>query len=205
MTNNATADDNATVGREMTGDQPRPAPDTYRLLPENIRELVALSPANPTIRSLLEQHVGIPLPPETLALGDIEQWVNRNWVPNKPAVEGQLRVILDYSRTEYGRANYSVNQTGQQNVYLDWAELADLAADADNWDAFVESVDALISEWSDSSDVEFVNDDNYEYEHHESNDSSNFDWSERGIPDRNREVVQYFQANFPDLYERLTQ
>ena len=88
---------------------------------QNFIELLALVPRNPYVRALILKLTGKMAEPECETFEQIKEWVETTCrkkarpTPNRAgrrAPDDGIAISVEFSETEYGRANYSVRRSG---------------------------------------------------------------------------------------------
>ena len=178
-------------------------------------ELIGLAPRNPVVRGLILSQTGKLPGPERETFEQIKEWVEttcdkRLRPPNtahSQAGDG-FAVRVEFSDTEYGRANYSVPRSGSDEFTLDAAELLRMIEkaidDGDGIDTLVDNIAELInSEAWDRCDPNLEDYGDYDYDQHDSNDSGNssVEFSKTQVRDR---LLHFLRERHPQLLEELT-
>jgi len=177
-------------------------------------ELLKLVPANPYVRALILKFTG-KLPPAECELFDtLKDWVEFNCVKRikKTAAAHQsddegIRISVDFSEQEYGRAHYSVERSGTDTFHLSGDDLVeiirDAIADGGSISAVVDAIAARIDDdaWEEC-DPSLDDYSDYEYNEHDSDgaDNSEIKFSREHI--RNA-VLQFVRVNHPELAAEL--
>jgi hypothetical protein len=178
-------------------------------------DLIALAPMNPVVRGLILAQTNKMPGPECETFEQIKEWVETTCERNKrplnvsrtPSRAG-IVIKVDFSETEYGRANYSVPRSGSDEFELDEDELLALVQEAiddgDGLDVVIDSIATLIDEdaWNRCSpNLEDYGD--YEYDEHDSNDSGNSktEFSRTQIRER---LHSFIRNRHPQLLEELS-
>jgi hypothetical protein len=177
-------------------------------------ELLKLVPANPYVRALILKFTG-KLPPVECELFDaLKDWVEFNCVKRirktaaapQPDDEG-IRISVDFSEQEYGRACYSVERSGTDTFHLSGEDLVeiirDAIADGGSISAVVDAIAARIDDdaWEECEpNLDDYSD--YEYNEHDSDgaDNSEIKFSREHI--RNA-VLQFVREHHPELAAEL--
>ena len=118
---------------------------------ENFIELIELVPRNPHVRALILKLTRKMPGPECQTFEQLKEWVETNCEKrartpqgrSTRAAENGIAISVEFSETEYGRANYSVRRSGSETFHLDAWDLVEMihAAIADG-DGMEEIVDA---------------------------------------------------------------
>lgn len=105
----------------------------------NFLELLRLVPRNPQVRGLLLKLTGKLPPPEAATFEQLKDWVETQCErPVKSSVtpegvrrrDGGIAITVEFSETEYGRADYSVRRYGSEEFRLGAADLMELVNEA---------------------------------------------------------------------------
>ena len=177
-------------------------------------ELIALAPKNPVIRGLILSQTRKLPGPECETFEQIKAWVettcDRRFRPptdtHAPS-GGGIVIKVEFSETENGRASYSVSRSGSDDFALDEDELLDMVREAigagGGVDAVVERIAQEVDDeaW-DRCDPSLDNYGDYDYEEHDSGDSSNaeIEFSRAQVRDR---LLGFLRRDHPDLLEDL--
>ena len=177
-------------------------------------ELLTLAPKNPVVRGLILSQTRKLPGPECETFEQIKAWVEttcdrRLRPPNgarAPSGEG-IVIRVEFSETENGRAHYSVSRSGDDDFALDEDELLafvrEAIADRDGVDEVVEKIAQEIDDdaW-DRCNPSLDNYGDYDYEEHESGDSTDaeIEFSRAQVRDR---LIGFLRRNHPDLLEDL--
>ena len=179
-------------------------------------ELIGLAPRNPLVRGLILAQTGKMPEPERITFEQIKEWVETTCDPRagggyqtKAArlTETGIVIKVEFSETEYGRANYSVPRSGSDEFALDADELLEMvqaAVDsAEDLDEVIEKIAGLIDEdaWN-RCDPNLEDYGDYDYDQHESDDSGNseIEFSRDQIRDR---LLAFLRERHPNLLEEL--
>jgi hypothetical protein len=155
--------------------------------------------------------------PERQTFEQIKDWVETTCDPRaggghqtKAArlTETGIVIKVEFSETEYGRANYSVPRSGSDEFALDADELLEMvqaAVDsAEDLDEVIEKIAGLINEnaWN-RCEPSLEDYGDYDYEEHDANDSANSEigFSRDQIRDR---LLAFLRERHPDLLEELS-
>ena len=100
-------------------------------------ELLELVPTNPFVRAWVLKFTG-KLPPEECVTFDLlKDWVEFNCVKrsrpkpqSSPQADDGIGILVHFSETEYGRANYSVDRSGEDTFQGGHDELLTLVQEA---------------------------------------------------------------------------
>lgn len=175
-------------------------------------ELIGLAPRNPLVRGLILAQTGKMPGPDRETFEQIKEWVETTCdkklrPPNAMRTSGQegIRITVEFSETEYGRARYSVSRSGTDEFTLDAEELLEMVQqavdDGEGLDGIVEKIAEKIEEdaWN-RCDPSLDNYGDYDYDEHDSNDSGNSDteFSRSQIRERLR---VFLRESHPELLE----
>lgn len=172
----------------------------------NFVELLQLVPKNPSIRALILKLTRKMPPRECETFEQIKTWVEtacdrRTLAPRKDEVGLSIRV--EFSDTEYGKADYSVRRNGVASFEIRAAELIEITERAitedEGIDGIVEAIALRIDEdaWS-QCDPDMDCSDDYDYSEHQSCDHGDgaLDYSTRQIRDS---VLAFLRTRQPEL------
>ena len=177
-------------------------------------ELLKLVPANPYVRALVLKFSG-KLPPAGCDSFDaLKDWVEchcvkriRKPAASRPAAEDGIRINVDFSETEYGRANYSVPRSGREGFRIGADELLEIIRDSIEAGAGIQEVVEVIAGRIDDdawNQCEPAMDDcgDYDYNEHDATDTSDsdVDYSKDEIRSA---VLQFVRENHPELAVQL--
>lgn len=177
-------------------------------------ELLGLAPRNPVVRGLILAQTGQMPGPERTTFEQIREWVettcNKNLrLRNQPTVQAAegISVTVEFSETENGRAYYSVDRSGSAEFALDADELVEMVREAIEANAGLDGVIEMIAgrinddAW-DRCEPDLNDYGEYEYDEHNSGDSSNgnTEFSRTQIRERLRE---FLRERHPQLLEEL--
>ena len=175
-------------------------------------ELIGLAPRNPVVRGLILAQTRKMPGPECGTFEQIREWVETTCEPRakaqtKAAAEAGIAIKVEFSETEYGRANYSVPRSGSAEFALDADELLDLVREAiddeDGINAVVEKIASLIDDeaWT-RCEPDLDDYGSYDYGDHDSDDTENAttDYSKVQIRER---VLGFLRNRHPELLEEL--
>ena len=196
-----------------------PAPPERKCVIEDVfdssfLELLQLVPTNPFVRAWVLKFCG-KLPPEDCGTFELlKDWVEFNCVKRprfKPRIDTSsddgIGINVRFTETEYGRANYSVDRSGEDTFRIGADELLDIVQAAiDSGGGMTEVLDTISGRVDDDawSECEPNMDDygEYEYDEHNSNDSGNGETSYSRDQIKTR-VLAYLQNNQPELANQL--
>jgi len=117
-------------------------------------ELLRIVPANPFIRALILKLTGKMPESECETFEQIREWVEttcekRKSIPVRPvrrAAEGGISIRVEFSETEYGRADYSVRRYGSDLFHVDAADLIEIIRSAIDAEEGIDQVVDIIAE-----------------------------------------------------------
>ena len=173
-------------------------------------------PQNPYVRALILKLTGKMPGPECETFEQIKVWVEANCekkvrsLPSRnarPSLVGGISISVEFSETEYGRADYSVPRSGSEEFRVGPEDLVELVREAieagGGLDEVVETVAKKIDDeaW-DQCDPGMDDYGDYNYCEHDSNDSSDraTDYSKNDI--RNA-VLRFVRERHPELAAEL--
>ena len=179
-------------------------------------ELLKLVPANPYVRALILKLTGKMPAEECETFAQLKDWVEFNCVrpvrklpPVKasPAEEGGIIINVDFTETEYGRADYTVERSGSDIFRIGAEDLMAIIRVAieggEGIDDIVETIAGKVDEdaWREC-EPNLDNYGDYSYDDQESTDSSdsNTDYSREEI--RNH-VLRFIREQHPELAAEL--
>ena len=171
---------------------------------------------NPYVRALILKLTGKMPGPECETFEQIKVWVEANCekkvrsLPSRnarPSLVGGISISVEFSETEYGRADYSVPRSGSEEFRVGPEDLVELVREAieagGGLDEVVETVAKKIDDeaW-DQCDPGMDDYGDYNYCEHDSNDSSDraTDYSKNDI--RNA-VLRFVRERHPELAAEL--
>jgi hypothetical protein len=177
-------------------------------------ELIGLAPKNPLVRGLILAQTGKLPGAERETFEQIKEWVETTCQkkvrpPHQPAVRAAegIAINVEFSETEYGRADYTVSRSGSDEFALDADELLELVQEAiDSEERLEDVVDRIASQIDDDAwnrcDPSMDDYGDYDYGDHESSDSENgrVQYSRTEIRDRLR---TFLRERHPQLLEEL--
>jgi tetratricopeptide (TPR) repeat protein len=142
---------------------------------------------------------------------DYIAFVNRGNIANRKGdydgALGDYDILVHFSETEYGRANYSVDRSGEDTFQIGQDELLAMVQEAiDAGGGLTEVVDQIGTQIDDDAwnecDPDMDSYGDYEYEDHDSNDSGNGEVTYSQDQIRNK-VMAFLRANHPELAQQL--
>ena len=179
-------------------------------------ELLKLVPANPYVRALILKLTGKMPAEECETFEQLKEWVEFNCVrpvkrvpPVKSASrdEGGIIINVDFTETEYGRCDYTVERSGSDQFRIGAEDLLVIIQNAiENGDGLDDIVDAIAGKVDEDAwghcDPDLDNYGDYSYDDHDSTDSSdsNTDYSKDEI--RNT-VLRFIREQHPELADEL--
>jgi len=179
-------------------------------------ELIGLAPKNPVVRGLILSQTGKLPGPERQTFEAIKEWVELTCVPRAGAghpakasglADAAFAVKVEFSDTEYGRANYSVGRSAEDEFVLAEDEVLDLVQAAidhgNRLDKVVEQLAELIdAEAWDRCDPSLDDTGDYEYENHDLSDTDNsvVEFSKPQVRER---LTLFLRTRHPELLEEL--
>ena len=180
-------------------------------------ELIGLAPKNPVVRGLILHQTGKLPGAERQTFEAIKEWVELTCHPRAGAghqakasglAEEAFAVKVEFSDTEYGRANYSVGRSATEEFRLAADEVLGIVRevidDGYKLDKVVDRLAELIdAEAWERCDPSLDDSGDYEYDNHDSTDSenSNAEFSQTQVRER---LVIFLRNRHPDLLEELT-
>ena len=177
-------------------------------------ELLQLVPSNPFVRAWILKFTGKMPPEDCVTFALLKDWVEFNCVKrsrpkpqDRSGISDGIGILVRFTETEYGRANYTVDRSGEDTFQVGADELVNLVQEAiDAGGGLGEVVDEIASRidedaWSDC-DPEMDSYGDYEYDEHESHDTGNgeINFSREQIRTR---VTAFLQNHYPDLMNQL--
>jgi len=179
-------------------------------------ELIRLVPRNPWVRGLILKLTG-KMPPETCGtFEELKEWVQthcqkRTRLSPRGGASGNfedgITIMVDFSETEYGRASYSVPQSGSEEFLVRSDMLVEIVQSAiesgEGLDQVVETIAGRIDEdaWS-QCEPSMEPSGDYDYTDHESTDSDNSDTSYNRANIR-QAVIAFLRERHPALVAQL--
>lgn len=177
-------------------------------------ELLKLVPANPYVRALILKFSGKLPPAECETFEQLKDWVEFNCVkrikkspPTRNTEDGGIAINVDFSETEYGRANYSVERYGTDTFSVDAENLVaiiqETIADGGGVGEVVDVIAGKIDDdaWTQCNpDLDGYGD--YDYSDHDSNDSDSGEVKYSRDAIRNA-VLRFVRERHPELAAEL--
>jgi hypothetical protein len=144
----------------------------------------------------------------------LKDWVEFNCVKRtrpktktNPQADDGIGILVHFSETEYGRANYTVDRSGEDTFQVGQDELLALVQEAiDAGGGLSEVVDQIATRIDDDAwnecDPSMESYGDYDYDEHDSNDSGNgeINYSREQIQAR---VLAFLQNHHPELAQQL--
>ena len=177
-------------------------------------ELLKLVPANPYVRALILKFTG-KLPPLECELFDqLKDWVEFNCVKRikksgavRNTTDAGISIDVNFSETEYGRADYSVECSGTDTFSVDAEDLVAIIQDAITDGGGINDVVDIVAGKIDGDAWRQCNPDldsygDYDYSEHDSTDSSNAEvkYSKDAIREA---VLRFVREHHPELAAEL--
>jgi hypothetical protein len=177
-------------------------------------ELIALAPRNPVVRGLILAQTRKLPGPEVETFEQIKHWVEttcnkrlRSANASSPSTSEGITIKVEFSETEYGRANYSTRRSGTDEFALAEEELLglvrDAIADGDGVSDVVEKIAELIEDdaWS-RCNPSLDDYGDYDYDNHDSDssDNSSTEFSKTDVRER---LLVFLRERHPELLEEL--
>lgn len=181
---------------------------------QNFIELIGMVPRNPYIRALILKLTGKMPGQECGTLEQIKDWVETNCEKrsrasflNREVRRDGISINVEFSETEYGRANYSVRRYGSESFSISAEDLIGMIQgaldDGEGIDRIVEVIAEKIDDdaWN-QCDPSMDSYGDYDYDEHDANDSgdSETDYSKDTI--RNA-VLAFVRERHPELAAEL--
>jgi hypothetical protein len=179
-------------------------------------ELLRLAPRNPLVRALVLRRTGQALPPECDTFESLQDWLEQHCdrrsllrasQSHSAHRTGGIVINVEFSETEYGRADYTVNRSGHETFRVEAETLVEIVQDAiasgGGLDEVVELVAGKIDDEAWQQCEPSLNDSgDYTYDDHESTGSedSETDYSKEEI--RNA-VLAFVRERHPELAAEL--
>jgi hypothetical protein len=182
----------------------------------NFIELLKLVPTNPYVRGLILKFTGKLPPEDCVTFEALAAWVTqhcsrriRKPVPGSRPAETGISIRVKFSEVEYGRANYSVDRSGESTFDLAADDLHEIIDDAiATGGGMTEVLDTILlrveeDAWN-QCDPSLEDYGEYDYNDHDCTDSDN--GSVRCSREAVRNLVLAFvRQRLPDRAEQLTQ
>jgi hypothetical protein len=182
----------------------------------NFLELIRLVPRNPQVRALILKLAGKLPGPECETFEQIKEWVEIHCEPRVRSLlnrtgrrvpEEGISITVEFSETEYGRADYSVPRSGSAEFQINAGDLLDMVQEAIESGGGMDEVVGVIAGKIDDDawnqcEPDLDNYGDYDYSEHESNDSADSESSYSRNDIRNA-VLAYVRERHPELAEEL--
>ena len=178
-------------------------------------DLMQLVPRNPFVRALILKLTGKMPPAECETFEQLKDWIEGNCekrvrpLSARRASHGDagISINVDFSETEYGRADYSVRRYGREEFHVNGDDLMEIIQDAiEDGGGLTEVVDAIADKIDDDAwnQCEPSMDDygDYNYDEHDNNDSGDGETSYSRGEIRNA-VLAFVQQRHPELAAEL--
>lgn len=178
-------------------------------------ELMQLVPRNPFVRALILKLTGKMPPAERITFEQLKDWIEWNCdkrvrplpTRRKRHDDVAISVSVDFSETEYGRADYSVSRYGREEFHVNGDDLMEIIQDAiEDGGGMTEVVDAIAGKIDDDAwnQCEPSMDDygDYNYNDHDSTDSADGETSYNRNEIR-AAVLAFLQERHPELAAEL--
>lgn len=182
----------------------------------NFLELIRLVPRNSQVRALILKLAGRLPEPECETFEQLKDWVETHCEPRaRPLLnrsgrrvpEEGISITVEFSETEYGRADYSVPRSGSAEFHIDAEDLLEMVQEAIESGGGMDEVVGVIAgkidddAWNQcEADLDTYGD--YDYSEHESNDSADSESSYSRSDIRNA-VLAFVRERHPELAEEL--
>jgi len=182
----------------------------------NFIELIRLVPRNPFVRALILKLTGKMPGSEQETFEQIKDWVETNCDKRaRPAsvrrgrnnLEGGIAINVEFSETEYGRADYSVPRSGSEEFRIGSEDLMEMVQEAiEAGGGIDEVVDVVAGKIDDDAwnqcNPDLDNYGDYDYDEHEATDSGNSETSYSRNQIRNA-VLAFVRERHPELAAEL--
>ena len=183
---------------------------------QNFIELLRLVPRNPHVKALILKFTGKMPGPECGTFEQVKEWVEMNCEkkarssPTRTSrrnADGGIVINVEFSETEYGRADYSVHRSGSEEFRIGAGDLIEMVQEAiEAGGGIDEIVDVIAGKIDDDAwnqcDPSMDHYGDYDYNEHEATDSgdSETDYSKDDI--RNA-VLVFVRERHPELAAEL--
>ncbi|MBI3852717.1 MAG: hypothetical protein HY298_20885 [Verrucomicrobia bacterium] len=182
----------------------------------NFIGLIRLVPRNPFVRALILKLAGKMPGPERETFEQIKEWVETNCDKRvRPASvrrgrnnpDDGIAINVEFSETEYGRADYSVPRSGSEEFRIDAEDLMEMVQAAVDAGEGVDGIVEVIAEKIDGDAWNQCNPDldnygDYDYSEQEATDSGNCGTSYSKNEIRNA-VLAFVRERHPELAAEL--
>lgn len=186
------------------------------ILDSTLIELLQSVPLNPLVRALILKQTGKMPGAECATFEQLKEWVEThcekrvrpvNNHSNRHSLDGGISISVEFSETEYGRADYSVPRWGTEEFRIGADDLLEMIQDAIESGSGIEEVVELVAEkidddaWS-QCDPGLDNYGDYSYSDHDSTDSGDgaAECSRTAIRDA---VRRFLREQHPQLLTEL--
>lgn len=187
-----------------------------QVLGPQVLALLERVPRNPQVRALVLKLAGKLPPPECETFEQLKDWVEMHCekrakplpsAAGRNSREGGIVINVDFSETEYGRANYSVRRHGSESFRIGAEELMAMVrtaiADGDGLDKVVEAVaDKVDSDAWGECDPSMDDSGDYDYSEHEESETGDSETSCDRAEIR-RAVLAFVRERHPELAAEL--
>lgn len=179
-------------------------------------ELMRLVPRNPLVRAMVLRMTGKMPPSHRTTFEELKEWIE--WNCEKQVIAtltkqtrrspvGGIRIPVEFSDVEYGRADYSVRRSGTDEFFVNAEELMQLVQDAiedgDGIESVVSSIATLIEDdaWN-QCDPNLDDYGDYDYSEHDLNatEDSKTEFSRGEI---RTAVLAFVRERHPELAAEL--
>jgi hypothetical protein len=182
----------------------------------NFIELIRLVPKNPFVRALILKLAGKMPGPECETFEQLKDWVETTCDKKArptPSHRGRnnpedgIAITVEFSETEYGRADYSVPRSGNEEFRIGAADLMEMVQAAiDAGEGLNEVVDVIAEKIDDDAwnqcNPDLDNYGDYDYSEHDATDSGNSETSYSRNQIRNV-VLAFVRERHPELAAEL--
>jgi hypothetical protein len=177
-------------------------------------ELLKLVPANPYVRALILKFTGKLPPADCEVFEQLKEWVECNCVkrikktvaPSQTEERG-IVVQVEFSDTEYGRANYSVRRSAREGFHVGADHLLEIIRDIiEDGGGIGEVVEVIAGRVEDDAwnecDPDMEDSGEFDYDEHDSTNTrdGSIDYSKDEIRDA---VLRFIRAHNPELAAEL--
>ncbi|MCX6896005.1 MAG: hypothetical protein NTZ16_11010 [Verrucomicrobia bacterium] len=179
----------------------------------NFVELIRLVPCNPFVRALILKLTAKLPPADCETFEQLKEWVETNCEKRARAAvkrssgEDGISISVEFSETEYGRADYSVPRWGTEQFHVEADDLMEIVREAvESGGGIDEVVDMVAGKIDDDAwnqcEPDMDNYGDYDYSDHESNDSGDgaTEYSRDHIRDA---VLRFVRERHPELADEL--
>jgi hypothetical protein len=178
-------------------------------------ELLRLVPGNPLVRALVLKLTGQLPPADPMTFEQLQDWIEWNCERRVRPLstrrnrhdDAGISVNVDFSETEYGRANYSVRRYARESFHVNWDDLMEIIQDAiEDGGGMTEVVDAIADKIDDAAwnqcEPSLDEYGDYNYDEHDSTDSGDEETS-YSKSDIRGAVLAFVQERHPELAAEL--